>query len=76
MLFAHGVLIWSLIVLIAAFTAIIGCVFENSNNETFSCLGTCMIKTAEIIVFGCILFIFVVLIVTLFYILFSIFGGC
>lgn len=74
MLFEFGILIWALIVLIAAFIAIIGCVLENLNNK-FSCLGTCIIQTAEFIVFGCILFIFVFLIVALSFMLFSIFGG-
>lgn len=72
---AVGVLIWALIVLIVALIAIIGCAFENLNNEMLSCLGTCMVQTAQIILFGCVLFIFVFLIVTLIFILFSIFGG-
>lgn len=70
-----GILIWGLIVLIVALIAIIGCAFENLNNEMLSCLGTCMVQTAQIILFGCVLFIFVFLIVTLIFILFSIFGG-
>lgn len=75
MLFEFVVLIWALIVLIVALIAIIGRALENLNNETLSCLGTCMVEIAQIIVFGCVLFIFVFLIVTLIYILFSIFGG-
>lgn len=75
MLLKFGVLVWALIVLIVALIAIIGCAFENLNNEMLSCLGTCMVQTAQIILFGCVLFIFVFLIVTLIYILFSIFGG-
>lgn len=75
MLFEFGVLIWTLIILIIALIAIIGRALENLNNETLSCLGTCMVEIAQIIVFGCVLFIFVFLIVTLIYILFSIFGG-
>lgn len=75
MLFEFVVLIWALIILIVALMAIIGRALENLNNETLSCLGTCMVEIAQIIVFGCVLFIFVFLIVTLFYILFSIFGG-
>lgn len=75
MLFEFVVLIWALIILIVALMAIIGRALENLNNETLSCLGTCMVEIAQIIVFGCVLFIFVFLIVTLIYILFSIFGG-
>lgn len=75
MLFAFGVLIWSSVVLIAACIALIGCALENLNNELLSHLGTCMIQTAEIVVFGCIIFIFVFLIVILMFILFSVLGG-
>lgn len=75
MLFEFVVLIWALIILIVALMAIIGRALKNLNNETLSCLGTCMVEIAQIIVFGCVLFIFVFLIVTLIYILFSIFGG-
>jgi hypothetical protein len=70
-----GILVWALIVLIAAFIAIIGCAFENLNNKKLSCLGTYMVQIAQIILTGCILFIFAFLIFTLILILFSIFGG-